>query len=607
MAHPHHHLAAGAAPVVGRMFEAAMHDDDAAAPAFTPVPAPVSAPAGEVRAHRLPFVAGILACRPGASITVARRLVLEHDLFLADHNFVAPDVKPLADCFPVLPMTVSLEVMAETAACLAPGYGLVGIEGVTARRWIAVTDGGALDLRIEGRVERPAPAAHPDGCARIAVQVYAGSEATAAIEATLLFAMHYDVAPSARDARTAGAAPDAILLDGAAVYATRQLFHGPRFQGLHGPIRLGPEGASATMLLRPAHDWFVGQPHPQLLCDPALLDTVGQLIGVWCMQHGGTTFPIGLDRIDFYGPTPAPGTRVPVVFHVAGRQLKMLGADVDIGDGAGGTWMRIRGWKSWEFQWPAQLVAFQRRPGQVLLSTAQALPGAIADDDAVAGVVCRRMAAAQVAGFDLALLARHSLHVSEMALFSAKAALPKRQLDWLLGRIAAKDAARAWSAAQQGGPQLHPAAFAIANDARGQPQLAAWPAALPVPCISIAHCAGQAVALAAARPVGIDIEQVVARDGAFLAAFSSAAERGLLAGCAPAEHDAWVTRLWCAKEALGKRMGSGVDSAPQDFEAQALNADGSLHLRHRPSGVQARIATLCDGDMMLAVDVPAVH
>lgn len=595
MAHPYHHLAAGAAPVVGRMFEAAMQDNDA------------PAPASDARAHRLPFVADILACRPGASITVARRLALERDLFLADHNFVAPEAKPLADCFPVVPMAVSLEVMAETAACLAPGYGLVGIEGVTARRWVAVTDGGALDLRIEGRVERQVPAARQDGCARIAVQVYAGSEATPAIEATLLFDTHYDAAPPARDARAAGAAPDAVTLDGAAVYATRQLFHGPRFQGLHGPIRLGPEGASATMLLRPAHDWFVGQPRPQLLCDPALLDTVGQLIGVWCMQHGGTTFPIGLDRIDFHGPTPVPGTLVPVVFHVAGRQLKMLGADVDIGDGAGGTWMRIRGWKSWEFQWPAQLVAFQRRPGQVLLSTAQALPGASPSESAGTGVVCQRLAAAQVAGFDLTLLARHYLHVSEMAQFSAKAALPKRQLEWLLGRIAAKDAARAWSTARQGGPQLHPAAFAIANDARGQPRLAAWPDALPAPCISIAHGAGQAVALAAADPVGIDIEQVVARDAGFLAAFSSAAERRLLAGCTHAEHDAWVTRLWCAKEALGKRLGSGVVGAAQDFEAQALGADGSLRLLHRPSAVEACIATLCDGDIMLAVDLPAMR
>jgi phosphopantetheinyl transferase len=607
MAHPHHHLAAGAAPVVGRMFEAAMYDDAAtpglaSAPASAPSSVTASALAGGESAHRLPFVADILACRPGASITVARRLVLERDLFLADHNFVAPEVKPLADCFPVLPMTVSLEVMAETAACLAPGYGLVGIEGVIARRWIAVTDGGALDLRIEGRVVHQAPAGDHDGCARITVQVYAGSEATAAIEATLLFATHYDAAPPAFDARTAGAAPDAVTLDGSAVYATRQLFHGPRFQGLDGPIRLGPEGASATMLLRPAHDWFAGQPCPQLLCDPALLDTVGQLIGVWCMQHGGTTFPIGLDRIDFHGPTPAPGTRVPVVFHVASRQLKMFGADVNIGDGVGGTWMRIRGWKSWEFQWPAQLVAFQRRPGQVLLSTAQALPGA----GAGGGAVCQRVTEAQIAGFDLALLARHYLHTTEMAQFLAKKALPKRQLEWLLGRIAAKDAARAWRAAQHGGPQLHPAAFAIINDARGQPHLAAWPDALPVPFISIAHCAGQAVALAAAGPVGIDIEQVVAHDDGFLAAFSSTAERRLLAGCAHPEHDTWVTRLWCAKEAMGKRMGSGVDGAPQDFEAHALCADGSLQLLHWPSGVAACIATLCDGDMMLAVDLSAM-
>ena len=117
---------------------------------------------------------------------------------------------------------------------------------------------------------------------------------------------------------------------------------------------------------------------------------------------------------------------------------------------------------------------------------------------------------------------------------------------------------------------------------------------------------GDQLAFNLASLVGIDIEQVVAHDDGFLAAFSSTAERRLLAGCAHPEHDAWVTRLWCAKEAMGKRMGSGVHGAPQDFEAHALGADGSLQLLHWPSGVAACIATLCDGDMMLAVDLSAM-
>ena len=587
-AHPHH-LAAGAAPLVGRMYEAAMRDDD-------DVPPVAPADAG---VQRLPFVADILAYSPGAAVTVGRRLALDHDLFLADHNFVAPEAKPLADCFPVVPMTVSLEIMAETAACLAPGLGLLGVENVVARRWVAVADGAGLDLRIEGRVVLHDAA---EGCARIAVQVHAGAGPAPAIEATLLFGSHYETAPQDEALPPADAA-DTLALEAAALYAGRQLFHGPRFQGLHGQVLLGPDRASATARVASAHDWFAAQPRPQLLCDPALLDTVGQLLAVWCARHGSSAFPIGVDRIDLHGPTPAPGSLVPIEVRVGERQLNMVRADVDIGDGAGGAWLRIRGWKSWEFHWAPQLVAFQRRPRHALLGEPRTLPGMGAGD------VCQWLPAQRVAGFDLALLARHYLHVREMAQFAALAALPQRQREWLLGRIAAKDAARAWSAATDGGAgadgMLHPASFAVVNDERGQPRVALWPEALAAPCISIAHSEGQALALAGAGPVGIDIERIAARDAACLAAFSSATERALLAACDAAERDAWIARLWCAKEAFGKRLGSGVAGAPQDFAAQALAADGSLRLRHRPDGVETAVATVREGAFMIAVDSPA--
>ena len=186
-------LAAGARPVVGRMFEAGAAFVDAA-----PAPPP---PAQAV----LPFVGAILAYARGEAITVARRLALERDLYLADHNFVqATDVKRLADCFPVLPMTVSLEVMAQTAACLAPGYGLVGFDKVTARRWIAVADAGALDLRIEGRVVERDPAAQQ---VSVAVRIFTGDDKVAAVDATVRLASRYRAAAAATAPRCTPSAP----------------------------------------------------------------------------------------------------------------------------------------------------------------------------------------------------------------------------------------------------------------------------------------------------------------------------------------------------------------------------------------------------------------
>lgn len=571
-------LVPGTRPLVGRMFEAGIAGDDAP-PVAPPAPAPV-----------LPFVDAILALVPGVSIVTARELTLERDRYLADHNFVhAPDVKPLAACFPVLPMTVSLEVMAETAACLAPGSGLIGFEAVTARRWIAVEDGGKLALRIEGHVVGPATHTEP---ARIAVQVFAGDHPGAAIEGIVRFATSH---PPARPRLAPFAQP--APQEAALLYRERHLFHGPRFQGLCGPVHLGTSGASATLQVRASSDWFADAQHPQLLTDPALLDCVGQLIALWAAQQGQAAFPIGLGRLDLIGPTPVPGALLPVCLRITGTHLKMLGADVEIGDGQGGLWARVSGWNAWLFDWAPRLVAFQRDPARMLLCEEQPLPGA------PPGTCCRRLGTDMLKHFDLALLARHYLQAGEWTAYSALAGQAVRQRQWLLGRIAVKDAVRAWC----GQAARHPATFAVVNDAAGQPGLAGWPHAQQPPCISIAHSGGRAVGIASDHPVGIDLEPIAARDAAWVAAVCSPAERILLDAVPEPERDAWLTRLWCAREAFGKRLGTGVTGGPRRFEAQALAADCSVFMHDTVSGARTRIVTSQEDGWMLAVDtgIPA--
>jgi phosphopantetheinyl transferase len=583
MAPTNHYLVAGSAPLVGRVFETAAHHasaDDAA-------------PAGSRPPPVLPFVDRIVDYQAGASITISRRLDLATDLFLADHNFVhAPGVKPLSACFPVMPMTASLELMAEAAACVAPGDGLLGFENVTARHWIAVSENGELELTVKGQVQpRHDQADHR----RIAVDVLAGPAHESMIAATVLLGPRYAAPPPAQSfLPSTGATVDAGRL-----YADRHLFHGPRFQCLHGPLHLGPDGLHGQLRVRATRDWFAFSDHPQLLCDPGLLDTIGQLIAVWSMQDGSSAFPVGLGRLDFHGPTPAAGSTLPVSIRITGRQLKMVSADVEIGDGTGGVWLRVAGWRSWQFKWAPELVALQRHPSLSLLSATRSFAGP------GRAIGYQRLAAQTIAGFDLTLLARHYLQAGEMTEFDAKARYPQRQLEWLLGRIAAKDAARAWNARTTSTDlDLHPAAFAIRNDPHGQPVVTAWPAATPAPRISIAHSHGVAVAIAAGAPVGIDIERIAERDAGWLASFTTESERRQLATYGAPERAAWITRLWCAKEAFGKRLGHGVRRSAHDFEACAWADDDSLRMRHAPGGACADVGTLRDGDFIVAIDSP---
>lgn len=590
MAHLNALLAAGARPVVGRIFEAGAACADDAVAAAPPAPELATTAPPSTPPPALPFVGAILAFAAGERISVARTLSLDNDLYLADHNFVhAPGVKPLAACFPVQPMTVSLEAMAQAAACLAPGYGLVGFDNVVARHWIALADGGALALRIEGRVVAIDAVAQQ---ARIAVQIFTGDDKSPAIEATVRLASRHQAAPPTMPLQAGGTVHEA-----SALYGERQLFHGPRFQGLCGQLQVGADGASAELVVRDAGDWFAGQRHPQLLTDAAALDTVGQLIALWAMPQGHAAFPIGLARLDLHCPTPAPGARLPIRLRVVGVDLKMLSAEIEIGDGNGGLWASIRGWKSWLFEWTPRLVRFQREPGRVLLSAEQALPAA------PGAIACRRIGVDTVKHYDLTLLARHYLHASEWPAFVAKAAPAQRQREWLLGRVAVKDAARAWS----GQAALHPATFAVVNDSAGQPALAHWPLDSAAPRISIAHAGGHAVGIAARHAVGIDLEAIAARDEHCVAALCTQAERALLAAMPDHERTVWITRLWCAKEAFGKRLGTGVTGGPQRFEARALDSDASLALRDTASGAEARVVTVRSGDWIIAADLGAAH
>ncbi len=593
-----------ALPLVARLYEVQALEalrsgtadgaDEARAPR-TDEPAP-SPPPGPDRESALPFIGKVSGHVPGRSITIERTLDLAEDLYLADHAFVhAPGVKPLSACLPVLPMTMSLEVMAEAAACLAPGLGPVGFEDIKALRWIELADTETLPLRVVAQALPPEP--HGD-VLPVAVELFAGAQASAAMTGRVLFGAHYPVELTPRF--TELVRPQPLALTGEALYAARHLFHGPRFQCVTGPVVVAERGLAGTLRVSATGDLFRSLPRPQLLTDPALLDGVGQLLGLWAMQRERYAFPIGFRKLELYRGTPPAGTRVPVRLEIVRDEAKTVYADVEVQDGSGGVWMRIQDWGAWKFRWPPALVDFRRQPTRHCLSRPLALPGL------PPSAACRVVDTSAAAGFDWSMLARHLLTGEEMADFRAKADMPPRQRQWLLGRIAAKDALRACLAARSGSAEmLHPAAVAIANDAKGRPAAAGLEAYAPLPGLSLAHCEDRAVAIAGDEPLGIDVERIVPREAAFLDTVATAAERALLAAQAGATagptHDEWVTRLWCAKEAAGKSLGTGVEGGPQRFQAVAADPAGTIRIR--PPGDTSRVIevhSLREGDFIVA-------
>ncbi|WP_460425805.1 polyketide synthase dehydratase domain-containing protein [Azotobacter armeniacus] len=541
----------------------------------------------------MPFIGQVLAYAPNESIIVQRTLSLAEDLYLADHAFVnAAGIKPMSACMPVLPMTMSLEVMAEVAACLAPGLGLTGFEAVRATRWIELADSASLVLTINAHVQDRDVERQ---IWRIAVGIQPAGQNMPSITATVLFAPTYQVDLDVDFTEFSN--PYRLPMTGEDFYRERFMFHGPRFQCLTGDIVVADQGALANLLVRSPADLFQSVRQPQLLIDPALLDCVGQVIGVWAMQNDRFVFPIGFSKLELYRPTPPVGTRALCRIEITRNEAKTLYADVEVQDDAGAVWMRIKGWGKWKFHYPQHLVDFRRQPTQHLLSHTLELPSL------APGALCCMVTKADISGFDALLLARHYLHMDEMPAFEAKAGVPPRQQQWQLGRVAAKDAVRAWLAARSELPgMLHPAAFAIDSDAAGQPLVVALDGYARLPKISIAHCEDRAVALAGEQPVGIDIEQIRPRDAGFLGSFSTAGERELLNDLAADDtaRDEWITRLWSAKEAAGKLMGTGVDGALQRFEAIAIDDGGSFIIQVQDSDWLIGVYSVRDGDFVIA-------
>lgn len=152
-------------------------------------------------------------------------------------------------------------------------------------------------------------------------------------------------------------------------------------------------------------------------------------------------------------------------------------------------------------------------------------------------------------------LCREWLHPSERERLSSLRQR-KRHLEWLGGRLCVKEAVRLFLHDGRPHPQeVAPSRFQIVSMPSGRPVLApdAFPGNMALPSLSISHSGKYAMAVAAAVPCGIDIQQP--RD-----ALIRVKERY----CGPAEEDVLARTLaglelrerllllWAAKESIKK-------------------------------------------------------
>ena len=164
-----------------------------------------------------------------------------------------------------------------------------------------------------------------------------------------------------------------------------------------------------------------------------------------------------------------------------------------------------------------------------------------------------------------------------------------RRIEWLCGRLVAKETLREYLLAAYGLP-LCPADIEIHPDERGRPLVSgAWTDSVPgIPHVSISHSNGIVVAIAsdASRPVGVDIEPVDRLDrfgpGGFEKAAFSPDEQRLIDALPDPDRAVAALRVWCAKEAAAKARGIGLSSGLLSARAESIeNRDGGVVVQVR--------------------------
>jgi hypothetical protein len=218
------------------------------------------------------------------------------------------------------------------------------------------------------------------------------------------------------------------------------MFHGPACQGV---TTLGPSAANGISgeITTPA-------------APGALLDNAGQLMGYWLMRRAAIdrlAFPSTIRRISFHGPAPRAGDRLACSAWIRQVTDATLRADLELRDARGIVWARIESWEDRRFStdevtWPVlvnpewECVAAEQPGGWFL--------------------VRERWDAAM-----RELMMRRYLTTAERAEYESYDPRTKRQ--WLLGRMAVKDAVRRQLWESGAGP-IFPIEIAVTSDASGR-------------------------------------------------------------------------------------------------------------------------------------------
>lgn len=316
--------------------------------------------------------------------------------YLRDHRFFRQrdDWPDESDFRPVVPATTLVDLACRAVERTWPGTTAVRVRDAVFSRWLIASPAQRVPLSLRRQGD--------------AVTVEIGPYALLTVELGTF------VPPPPHTGIPGPETPPP--LSAAEIYARREMFHGPAYQGLDRLTGLGEQHIRGELVVPSAPG--------------GLLDNVGQLLGCWLMatrSDGLLAFPRSIGRITWHETEPAPGTRVQCLVRTRLPRPDVLEMDAQLVR-EGRVLATIEGWRDVRFPCDRAAHRVYAFPDRHLLS--ERLDG---------GRVCATDRWPTVAAREI--YAGIYLAAEERAEFAAVP--PRRQRGWLLTRIAAKDAVRA--------------------------------------------------------------------------------------------------------------------------------------------------------------------
>jgi acyl transferase domain-containing protein/phosphopantetheinyl transferase (holo-ACP synthase) len=521
-----------------------------------------------------PFVGEIQRLVPGLELESRLVLDLSQHFFLSHHAFLnIPDgLKPVEERLPTLPLTFELEILSEVAEALVPGLRVIACHDLEAKRWICFESKSTLEVTIRARrVDNN----------EVEAELYTEGNNAPEFRGRATLSVDLPPPPPPLEQVYDRNCPHTA----AEFYGKGPFFHGPMFHLIRSFRAMSDRDVGAELIAGDPGEYLAAGREASLVFEPVLLDALQQIGGYRAWLDGWYTMPVGLKRISLYGPTPAPGSPIRASLQYRRLDGRRNESDYEAYDATGQLWMRVESLQGWRVLTPKTLMEANHRPREGYL----ARPWPVDQPE----ITCYRVISDHLGDIKPEWMARLYLRADEWAVYKQRPAL-----NWLLGRIAAKDAVRDWLR-QHKGILLHPLEVEIANQADGAPRLLI--PGMPSLAISIAHIDDEAIAIVCQAPgVGVDLAAVKERGRDF---FAFAFRDDELSSLPQSSREAWIHRGWCAKEAAVKAFRLGFAALPQFRIIAVQEKTGAVEMGYKPRGIKITAATWIDQNRAIAVVV----